>query len=491
MPALRARTSAALVAALVAVAGCTGTSPQPASQPNTPASQQPTPSAEPAASAPTPVWEPCSYGECAAVDVPLDHAAPDGPAITLALTRVPASRQPAVGTLFVNPGGPGGSGRTFAAGFPTAGLEGYDIVGWDPRGIGASTPAQCPSGAAADAYLGLDGSPDSPEEVDALAAGNAAFARACRDLTGDLIDHLSVRDTAADLDLLREALGEERLTYYGASYGTAIGAAYVALYPDRVGRLVLDAGVEPRRPPGVPQAFAFESGLAAFSAWCAASGCPLGPDASARVAALLGDLDATPLAVGDRTLTQSLATSGIVMILGSGEGGWSTLADALAAAEAGDGAPLLQAADAQTGRRPDGTHTSMLAGFTATYCADDDVRSATLAQERWADEQAVAPILGHAMGSPFLCVGWTAAPAEPLPLPATPGGEVVVIGAPGDPVTPFPWSQELAAALPGSVLVEAPGHGHVAFRRGSACVDAVVVGLLADAAVPGEGTSCA
>lgn len=474
----RFATSAALAAALVACAGCT-TAPPRVPAPTLVPTAGPV---SPAASAP--VWQECSLGECAELAVPLDHDAPAGPTITLALTRVPASALPVQGTLFVNPGGPGGSGRTFAAAFDRDSLEHYDIVGWDPRGIGASTPVACPQGAQADAYLALDGSPDDDAELDALVAGSTAFAQGCRELSGDLLDHLSVRDTARDLDALRAAVGDDKLTYYGASYGTAIGAAYAAEFPDRVGRLVLDAGVEPRRPPTVPQAVGFDDGLAALARWCARTDCPLGADATARVVALLADLDAAPLPVGARELTQSLATSGLVTLLGSGEGGWSPLADAVAAAEAGDGSALLQAADAQTGRRPDGSRSGLLAGFTATYCADDDVRSADVAEQRWAAERRAAPIFGAVMGAPFLCVGWTAAPAEPLALPADPDGDIVVIGSVGDSVTPYAWSQELAAALTGSVLVTAPGHGHVAFRRGSTCTDAAVTGLLASGVRP-------
>lgn len=452
------RSSAAGLAALVVCAVPAGCAPA--------AFPSPTPAT------PTPVastrlhWQPCAFGTCATLAVPVDHDDPAAGTLELAVVRVPASEQPSLGAVFVNPGGPGGSGRSFAAAFDRTGLERYDIVGWDPRGVGGSAPVSCTDGAGTDAYLALDNSPDDQAEVDALLAGSRAYAEACRERSGVLLDHLSVQDTARDLDLLRAAVGEERLTYYGASYGTAIGAAYAALFGERVGRMVLDAGVEPRRSPGVPQAAGFEDALAR-----------LGPDGEARVTALLDGLDSKPLAVEDRVLTQTLATAGLVTLLGGGEGTRAALLAAVAAAEAGDGSGLLGAADAANGRRPDGSYSGLVAAFTATYCADDDVRTPALARERWAAERAAAPVFGSAMGAPWLCVGWTAAPAEPLPLPAAPGGTVVVLGERGDPVTPYAWSQALAADL-GATLLTTPGTGHVAYGRGSTCVDAAVRGVL-------------
>lgn len=468
------RVATALAALVLAVPGCAAPAPAPSV----------------AASAGPLEWRDCSYGECATLTVPLDHADPAAGTLDLAVSRVRATQQPALGTLLVNPGGPGASGRAFAASFPRAGLERYDIVGWDPRGVGASAPVVCADAAGTDAYLALDNSPDSPAEVDALVAGTGAYAEACRAHTGALLDRLSVADTARDLDLLRRALGDAPLVYYGASYGTAIGAAYAALFPGTVGRLVLDAGVDPRRPPAVPQAAGFEAALDAFATWCAAEGCPLGRAAAARVAALLDRLDAAPLEVDGRPLTQTLATTGLVTLLGGGEGAWPAVAEAVAAAESGDGAVLLGAADATSGRRRDGSYTGAVAAFTATYCADDDIRTPARAANRWGAERAQAPVFGEAMGAPWLCVGWTATPADPLPLPADPAGEVLVVGGRGDPVTPYAWSRELAASLTGAALLTAPGHGHVAYGRGSACVDDAVRGILVDGTLPAAGSTC-
>lgn len=464
------RSSAAVLAALVVCAGLPACTPA-ASPPAT------TTAAPTAAASPSLVWQPCAFGACATLAVPIDHDDPAAGTIELAVARVVAAEQPALGTVFVNPGGPGGSGRAFAASFDRTGLERYDIVGWDPRGVGGSAPVRCADAAGTQAYLDLDNSPEETAEVDALVAGARTYAEACRAGTGALLDHLSVRDTARDLDRLRAAVGEERLTYYGASYGTAIGAAYAALFGEHVGEMVLDAGVEPRRPPSVPQAVGFEDALDAAGAGIAG-----------RVARLLHRLDAEPFAVGDRQLTQTLATTGLVALLGGGAGARPVLVEAVAAAEAGDGRALLEAADAANGRRRDGSYSGLVAAFTATYCADDDIRTPELAAERWASEQEAAPVLGAAMGAPWLCVGWPTAPSEALPLPATPAGTVLVVGERGDPVTPYAWSEALAADL-GATLLTTPGAGHVAYGRGSACVDGAVRGVLTTGELP-PAASC-
>ena len=308
--------------------------------------------------------------------------------------------------------------------------------------------------------------------------------------SGGLLDHLSARDSARDLDLLRQRLGDERLTYLGVSYGTMLGAAYVVEFPGLVERMVLDAGVDPRRPVALTQAVGPERALDAFASWCRASGCELGADARERVAVLLLNLDAAPLPTTDgRHLTQTLATAGLVTLLGLGDSAWPRISDALAAAEAGDPGPLLQAADAQTGRRPDGTH-DLLASFTATWCADDPTRTASDAETRWRADVTEAPLFGDTMGIPWMCVGWTARPAPPLRFgDADAAAPVVVLTQPGDAVTPTEWSRALADKT-GGMLVSVEGIDHGSFGRGNACADAIVVATLSGDLLPPPGASC-
>lgn len=498
-----ARASATVLVALVAFSGCVA-APVPSG------TGGPSPGGPAPAASETISWTPCAETwsggaggvECATTRVPLDHDDPAGATIELALARVPATASPRLGTLFVNPGGPGASGRDYAAAFPRAGLEGYDILGWDPRGVGASTPVSCP--ADGDALLALDNSPDDAAETDALVGGLRAYAEACRAASGSLLDHLSARDSARDLDLLRRRLGDDRLSYVGASYGTLLGAAYVAEFPGLVGRLVLDAGVDPLRPVAVArseevtQAVAPERALDAFASWCAAGavssgrdpsgGCALSDDPAGRVAGLLRRLDAAPLPAADgRYLIQTLAAAGVVTLLGQGEDAWPSLTDAVVGAESGDPEPLLRAADAQTGRRSDGTHDS-LAAFTATWCADDPVRTRAAAETNWQADRAQAPVFGETMGIPWMCVGWTATPAPPLEF-TPPAGSILVLTQPGDGVTPTEWSRSLTDAV-GGVLVAVDGRRHGSFGRGDACVDALVVATLTGVELPRPGASC-
>lgn len=452
--------------------------------------ETPTPTPAPV-SAGTLDWTACGDALCAEMVVPLDHGSPeDDRTVTLALRRIPATAAPRLGSLLVNPGGPGASGRDFATQFARDGLEQYDIVGWDPRGVGASDPVTCSTATATDEYFALDASPDTDDERTALIEGIDRYAQSCRDRAGDLLDHLSVTDTARDLDLIREALGEETLTYYGASYGTTIGATYAALFPERVGRMVLDAAVMPGRDSTSVQAEGFDAALAGFADWCAEVPCRLGNDAVAQVTALLDELDERPLRVGERQLTQTLAVTGMAAILGGGSDAWPAFGAAVAAAENGDGAQLLLAADQVNGRNPEGSFSGRFESFVATYCADDAVRTAQQADAAWAAEQQAAPVFGYGMGAPYFCVGWTAAPADPVTWPEPPAAPVLIVGAPQDPVSPFAWSQEMAAALGNAVLVPAPGASHVTYGTWE-CVTDIVTARFVEGTMPAEGTTCA
>ncbi|MFV0407702.1 MAG: alpha/beta fold hydrolase [Propioniciclava sp.] len=477
------RAWATAVAVALVFAGCT-------QSPSAERTDEPGATVTTARAVPSLDWSDCGAAHCATLTVPLDHDQPEAGTIELAILKVPASAEPRLGALLVNPGGPGGSGRDFAQGFLGHGLDQFDVIGWDPRGVGASHPVVCADGAAMDAYLATDGSPDNPAEEAELTAAVERFAQSCRANTGALIDQLSVSETVRDLDLLRQALGEAELNFLGVSYGSLIGAAYASWFPGSVGRMVLDAAVDPRDPAAVPQSRGYEEVLGALAQWCLATSCALGDDPVGRVQGLITELDTAPIRVGDRELTQTLAVSGLTTILAGGERSWPSTVDAITAAERGDGSRLLAAADLLSGRQADGSYSGFLAAFVASYCADQDVRSAAVAAERWAAERKQAPVFGYGMGTPYLCVGWTAAPADPLALPVDPAKPILVLGGPGDPVTPFPGAEALATALSGSVLVPTPGYGHGSFLRGNACVDDLIRARLLDDAMPAPGSSC-
>ena len=287
-------------------------------------------------------WRTCGRDyQCAAILAPLDYADPSKQAITLSLAKKAATKSPKLGTLFVNPGGPGASGRNLVAYFPSTGLEQYDILGWDPRGSNASTRVKCMDGTKADAFNAVDSSPDDADEANDLIVETYEFAESCWDNSGDLLEHISTVDTVRDLDLMRALVGDQMLSYLGYSYGTQIGSFYADLFPQRTGRLVLDAAVDITDDDSVIQAMGFDLALNNFAAWCARQNCRLGSskdEVLKTTTDFLERLDAAPLTVKDRELTESLATSGLANYLYGGIPSWKVMILDLQAAIDGDGA---------------------------------------------------------------------------------------------------------------------------------------------------------
>ncbi len=318
-------------------------------------------------------WSDCGKGlQCAAVLAPLDYAQPDAEAITLAIAKRPASAGPAAGSLFINPGGPGGSGTEYVGYFEVKGLERFDVVGWDPRGTGSSTPVTCANGRAMDAYTSVDISPDDATEEQALIDAQVDFGRGCLKRSGALLEHISTTETVRDLDLLRHLVGDEKLTYFGSSYGTKIGALYAQLYPGRVGRMVLDGAVNITDNKDVSQLDGFERALGNFAAWCADKSCKLGDtkaEVERSISDLLNRLDAKPINGGRAPLTQQLAVTGILNVLYENEEGWKYLQQGLElAAFDSDGRYLMFFADQYNQRGRDGSYGQLQFSFPAIRC---------------------------------------------------------------------------------------------------------------------------
>lgn len=443
----------------------------------------------------TPAWSACGDGgelDCASVRVPLDYARPDGPTLDLAVARkrATASRQ---GVLFMNPGGPGASGTGYLRFFNTAGLEGFDVVSWDPRGVGGSHPVRCLEGADADAYVALDLSPDTPAENEALIEGSRRFGQACLRNTGDVLAHISTQENARDLDILRGVLGEERLTYVGQSYGTMLGAYYAELFPGRVSRMVLDAGVDVTGRSPVAQTVGFDRALDAFTSTCAATGCRWGStreEVIASLRAMLGRLDRHPLTVGDQKLTQSQAAAGLAGALYAGTLATPLLERALDELDRGDGSLLKMASNRIYGRDASGGYGGMLGAFQAIPCADRLRISVAEAGVRWAEAKRQAPFFGEYWGPQYVCPTWPVAPVGPLEkVDAAGAPPILVVGGRNDPVAPYEYSEDLARRLNSGVLLTFEGQGHVAYGR-SACVDDAVRGYLNRGVVPADGTRC-
>ncbi|HSN44292.1 MAG TPA: alpha/beta hydrolase [Propionibacteriaceae bacterium] len=437
-------------------------------------------------------WRECGGHLCGTLAVPLDWDDPDGEAITLALRMAPASGT-RTGVLFVNPGGPGGSGQDMVANFDASEFPGYDVVGWDPRGSGESTPPVCGTDDETDALNVLDQSPDDASEWAALVEGWEQFSTSCRERSGPLLDHISTIDNARDLDLLRALFRVPKLDYFGISYGTFVGATYAELYPDKVGRMVLDSAVDIVENDDVTQAAGFDRALGDFATWCVGARCGLGADSDEVLATIvdaINGMDSSPLRVGDRTLTQSLAITGVAAFLYGGSEGYRMLATSLQTMVKGNGAYILNASDVMLDRARNGDYGQMAFSFPAIRCLDEDDRGVAAAKSSWPGPIRRAPIFGALAGPDVTCTVWSAQPADQLKLTAAGAPPIVVLGVTGDPATPYENAVGMAEALESGVLVSWKGAGHSAWERGNSCVRRAVTDYLNDGVVPADQTKC-
>jgi len=441
-------------------------------------------------------WKQCGQEFlCTMMLAPLDYADPDGTAITLSVAKRPATSSRRLGSLIINPGGPGGSGVGYVGSFNAAGLESYDIVGWDPRGVGNSTPVTCFGRDELDRYFSMDNSPDDPSELGARIEAQIEFGQSCLRESGALLEHISTFETVRDLDLLRRLLGDSKINYFGSSYGTRIGALYAELFPQRVGRMVLDGAVDINSKSKINQVDGFERALRHFASWCAYEDCQLGAqrdDVLSKIKEFLDRLDQQPLEVeGGRTLSQQQGVEAVFYSMYGGRGSWPELRDALTAAILdGDGGGLLQLADASNRRNPDGTYGQLNYAFPAIRCLDSQDDSVRAAEKRLAEESRRAPILGRLNGPDLACPLWPVKSAPKQPAVDGDGAPaILVIGTTGDPATPYEYAKSMADQLSSAVLVTFNGEGHLAYGQ-SSCVKSVVDAYLVRNQVPLDGTRC-
>lgn len=443
--------------------------------------------------------------DCAWLAVPLDHDRPAGPAVRVGvLRRAAADPERRVGALVVNPGGPGASGMSAVAGIarrlPVGDLaDRFDLVGFDPRGVGASDPAlQCSTTAERDAErLDTDLDP-SPAGVAETEAEERDFARRCAErTTTEVLARLGSRDVAGDMDVLRAALGEPGLTYLGYSYGTRIGAAYLAEFPQHVRAMVLDGAVDPERDGAealVAQADGFQRAFDAFAGWCAAGPeCPLGPDPRRGFPELVAPLADAPVPAGDgRVLGRPDAVTGTLQALYSPRL-WDALLRGLTELAAGGGDTLLALADAYHDRQRDGSYTNASDVLTAVRCLDDVRPDPGRAAEIDARIRAVAPFLDD--GSPPSpargpCAFWPVPAQERVAATGAGAPTVVVVSTTGDPATPYEAGVRLADALDAR-LVTVEGNQHTAVLSGIGCLDDPVLRYLVEPGeLPAEGLRC-
>jgi pimeloyl-ACP methyl ester carboxylesterase len=451
-------------------------------------------------------WSGCGDGnQCASLIVPLDYHDPGGATIKIHVLKVPASGS-RIGSLVVNPGGPGAAGSSYAAGrgsyFGDPLLAHFDLVGFDPRGTGRSSPVECLGDRAFNAYLSSDPDPRTPAQVAQFRRQQQRLARGCPRTSGALAGHVSTVESARDMDILRAALGEPRMSYFGASYGTKLGATYAQLFPQRVGRFVLDGAVDPAlgtRASALQQAAGFQRALDAYAANCVQSsvGCFLGttvPDVQQTISTVLDQISRKPLPTSDgRELTAGDAFYGIAATLYD-RGYWILLSSALRSALGGDGTLLMKLADAYAHRNADGSfQDNFLEAFYDISCVDDpySIPYAQVPAPFPAFEKA-SPVVGrgYAWGLTS-CDGFTPRSDEKVPTIRARGARpIVVIGTTRDPATPYRWAVALAHQLASGVLIRRDGDGHTGYHQGNSCVDTAVDSYLVSGIVPAAGLSC-
>lgn len=512
----RAAVPSLLAALTLLVAGCTSGDGDDAAAPSTPpASTEPT--AEPIE------WTDCNdllqpllagrpgserglSFECGQVTVPISYDEPGGERLPLRLVRaVHPEQTDRIGSLLVNPGGPGASGLDAALGLsltlPEDVLRRFDLVGFDPRGVASSSPVECIPDETKDRLVAAEPQPTSDEQLEEVFDLAREVAEGCAERyeSPAALGAFNTVDTARDMDLLRQSLGEEQLNYLGYSYGTTLGSTYAELFPDRVRAFVLDAAVDPDGDPiadAEARAAGFEAGFDAFAQNCLGliAGCPLGPDPRLFVDELMLQASQNPIPSAEEGDTRQ-ATPGVVLTAVQAAlydtRTWPQLSQALAAARAGNAAGLFSLADSYSGRLEDGTYSNLLDANIAINCADteeqvDSDEAGALAAE-W-DERF--PLFGAgAAASLYTCTPWE---AERTPLPerdAEGSAPILVVGTAGDPVTPLAGAVDLAADLTSGVLLTWQGQGHTAYPKNQ-CVNDAVNAYLIDLVVPLDGLTC-
>jgi pimeloyl-ACP methyl ester carboxylesterase len=458
-------------------------------------------------------WQACHQGfQCARLLVPFDYRRPAWRRFSLPVIRL-AATDPAqrIGSLVVNPGGPGGSGVSYAlqarSEIAAPVRARFDIVGFDPRGVGASEPAiYCLTGPQLDTYFSTNENLTGASHLAPVIAEAKQFARGCERESGALLPWVGTPNAARDMDVLRAALGDAKLTYLGKSYGTYLGTWYAQLFPSHVRALVLDGAIDPGSSSlrmNIVQGQGFEVALRAFVADCVArAGCPVGRGSVAagvaRIQALVSRATAHPLInnLSNQRADGALVLNGIATALYS-QAYWPTLREALTSAFGGDGTVLVELANALWERSTTGQYTNLADANMAVECLDRPWPSGTgpSGLSRWRSAAAAAARAAPAFGSPIMwgslpCAYW---PVRSSPLPsirAAGAPPILVIGNKRDPATPYRWAQALAGDLKSGVLLGWDGNGHTAYMMGSSCVDGLVNRYLVDLAVPRSGTVC-
>ncbi len=448
-------------------------------------------------------WTGCEGGfQCATLTVPLDDTKPALGTVGIKLTRHKATGSSRIGSLLVNPGGPGASAIGYLhavySGLPKTLRSHFDLVAFDPRGVGRTAPVRCESTAGLDAYFHVDPAPDNAGEMAAFNAANKAFDKGCAARSARILPYVSTRIVAQDMDRVRQAVGDAKLTYLGYSYGTAIGAAYLDAFPTHVRAMVLDGALDPTLTWDqllAGQSRGFDVALGAFLADCQATSCDfrkaVSGDLGAAYDQLVASVETTELpGAGSRKIGPAEFSLGVGDALYS-KGSWPYLGSALAKAVKGDGGDLQILSDDYLERTSSGYANTIEANF-AVNCIDrpwprTEAPYVALAQQVGKRYPRFGPAIAL---SGAACAYWPVAPVS-TPRPVTGAGSppIVVIGTTRDPATPYVWAQGLAKQLAKGVLLTHEGDGHTAFHSGQrSCIVDPVNNYLVSLKVPAAAT---
>lgn len=446
-------------------------------------------------------WSKCGEVECGTLDVPFDYDDPSIGSFTLNIQRRAASKSDRrIGSLLVNPGGPGFGGATLAQlaefYFSDDITDSFDIVGWDPRGTGESIPAvDCIDDY--DPYFAYDPSPDTPEEQREMEQKGQAFVEECAKNSAAILPYISTVSSARDMDRIRAALGENTITYFGFSYGSELGATWLSMFPTTVRAAVLDGATNPNVgyvDEGLQQAAGFEQQLTAFLADCSKrEKCEFHNDGNAEAAfdALMIELDSFPLVVRS---SRPAVNQGVALISASyamySESSWSELAAALRDAQNGNGGVLLKMYDDYYQRKADGSFGNELEAFYAITCIDDPGPKTITEVDSYRPQfLQVAPRLGDSFAAGYVCALWPSYDTVSVPITGEGAGPVVVVGTTGDAATPLESSRAMAASLEEGVFVTVTADRHTGYGVNN-CVVSAVDDYLVERKVPPRDLIC-
>jgi pimeloyl-ACP methyl ester carboxylesterase len=471
---------------------------------------------EGAAPAPKPegIWRPCTSEarqiypnvsrsfqfHCADIEVPKDWAKPSGEKIKIALLRARiGSQKNRIGSLLVNPGGPGASGIDTAvyltASMPVEVLRRFDLVGFDPRGVGRSTPLKCISDADLDASFGAEPDPATQQSFNSVVALTQKIDAGCKAKYGNDLKLYGTVQAAKDIDAIRSAVGDDKLSYLGYSYATLLGATYAQLFPKNIRAMVLDGAIDPTlssEAASESQAMGFERAYADFTDWCKnhTSRCAIAPDPKAKVNEALDNARSNPTQRQGRKATAGWVFYSLVSALYS-QDRWPDLAGAIHSVLGGDPTGVFELADAYAERSPNGTYTNLFDANSIVNCTDDGnpptENQVRQLQSQWREKYPTfgAPLAVGALS----CALWDGQ-HDPVPTGKAVGAPaIVVVGTKGDPATPYEQTPALANMLGDGRVLTWEGDGHTAYPQ-TPCISAAVNAYLIDLKVPAEGKTC-